>query len=115
MVHYCHFKKKIRSLDPRDPILWPPENSRQIRDDRDSRLPAILLISDFLNLNFSKGHQIVTIGARDKCRYNIQIRKHLKILHLMGQKYSCKEFDFATDYVANTWRHTLKQHPDPSL
>ena len=33
----------------------------------------------------------------------------------MGQKYSCKECDFATDYVANTWRHTLKQHPDPSL
>ena len=65
MVHYCHFKKKIRSLDPRDPILWPPENSRQIRDDRDSRLPAILLISDFLDPNFSNGHKIITIGARD--------------------------------------------------
>ena len=48
------FQKKIRPLASRDPILWLPENSRQIRDDRDSRLPAILLISDFLDPNFSR-------------------------------------------------------------
>ena len=40
-------------LAPREPILWPPENLRQIGDDRDSRLLAILLISDFLDPNFS--------------------------------------------------------------
>ena len=63
MVHYCHFKKKNRSLDPRDPILWPPENSRQIRDDRDSRLPAISLISNCLDPNFSNVNKIGTLGA----------------------------------------------------
>ena len=46
-------------------ILWPPENVRQIRHDRDFRLQAILLISDFFDPNFSNGHKIVTIGARD--------------------------------------------------
>ena len=65
MVHCCHFNNKIRSLAPRDPIVWPPENSRQISDDRDSRLPAISLISDYLDLNFSNGHKIGTLGARD--------------------------------------------------
>ena len=35
-------------------------------------------------------------------------------MHLMEQKYRCKECEFSTDYVAHTWKHSLNQHPDGS-
>ena len=50
-----------------------------------------------------------------KCKYNIQLRKHLRAMHVMDQKYNCKECEYKTDYVANTWKHTLNQHPDKPL
>ena len=34
-VHECPFKKRIRSIAPRDPILWAMENFEQISDDCD--------------------------------------------------------------------------------
>ena len=68
----------------------------------------------------------VDIGTKDQlaiecnlcdysCRYNIQLRKHLRTIHLMEQKYTCKECEYSTDYVANTWKHTVNQHPDKSF
>ena len=56
---------KIRSLAPRVPILWPSENLRQIRQYRDFRLAAILLIFIFLDPNFSEGNKIGTLGSKD--------------------------------------------------
>ena len=33
----------------------------------------------------------------------------------MEQKYTCKVGDFSTDYLANTWDHMMKKHPDQSF
>jgi hypothetical protein len=44
LINDGHLKKEIRSLDPRFPILWPPENLRPKTRDRDFRLPTIFLI-----------------------------------------------------------------------
>ena len=49
-----------------DPILWPRKNAHQIRDSRDSRARAILLISDFWDPKFSNAHKILPLGARDQ-------------------------------------------------
>ena len=49
-----------------------------------------------------------------RCRYNIQLRKHLRTTHVIEQKYTCKFCDFSTDFVANTWEHMLWKHPDQS-
>ena len=59
------FKKEIRSLDPRVRILWPSENLRQKRRDRDFHLPLIFLIFCFLDPNFAEGYKIGTLGSRD--------------------------------------------------
>ena len=64
-IHNGHFKKEIRSPDPRVPILWPSENLRQKRRDRYFRLPTIFLIFFFLDPNFAKGHKIGTLGSID--------------------------------------------------
>ena len=70
-----------------------------------------------IQVNIGKKEQ--TVIACDlcdyKCKYNIQLRKHLRAIHVMDQKYNCKECEYKTDYVANTWKHTLNQHPDKPL
>ena len=48
-----------------------------------------------------------------KCRYNIQLKKHMKI-HESHAKYTCKKCDFSTEFVASTWEHKLTVHPEES-
>ena len=50
-----------------------------------------------------------------KCRLNIQLKKHTTKKHPSESKYNCNEYGFETNYVANTWEHTLEQHPDKSF
>ena len=33
-------------------------------------------------------------------------------MHQAYMKYQCEECEFATDFVANLWEHTLNQHPE---
>ena len=46
-----------------------------------------------------------------KCRYNIQLKKHLTNTH-PTKKHYCKNCDFSTDFIASAWEHTLFVHPD---
>ena len=52
IVHYDHFKIKMRSVAVRDKIVWSMENIRQICIGHDFHLLTILLISDFLDTDF---------------------------------------------------------------
>ena len=50
-----------------------------------------------------------------KCRLNIQLKKHIVNTHQAEANYNCKECGYTTDYVADTWQHTLNEHPDQSF
>ena len=58
---------------------------------------------------------IVCDLCKYSCKYNIQLRKHMKTVHGIEQKYNCKGCNYKTDYVANTWVHMLRKHPDQSV
>ena len=68
-----------------------------------------------VNIVTEEQNTIVCDLCQYKCKYNIQLRKHLKSMHVMEQKYTCKVCDFSTDYVANTWKHMMNKHPDQSF
>ena len=46
-----------------------------------------------------------------KCKYNIQLKKHLTNTH-QTKKHYCKTCDYSTDFIASTWEHTLNAHPE---
>ena len=50
-----------------------------------------------------------------RCRLNIQLKKHMKTKHEAPNKYNCKECEYSSDFIADAWEHTLKQHPDKSV
>ena len=58
-------KKEIGFLDPKVPILWPSENRRQKRRDRDFRFSMFFQVFCFLAQNFAEGHKIRTLGSID--------------------------------------------------
>ena len=49
------------------------------------------------------------------CSLNIQLKKHVEKMHQSCMKYQCEECEFATDFVANVWVHTLDEHPEKCL
>ena len=67
-----------------------------------------------VNINAKEQTVIACNECEFKCRLNIQMKKHMKMKH-DESKYSCNECSFTTNYVANTWEHTVDQHPDKSL
>ena len=50
-----------------------------------------------------------------KCRLNIQLKKHYEKKHINPKLYSCNECDYTTNFIANTWEHTIEEHPDKSM
>ena len=46
-----------------------------------------------------------------RCRYTIQLKKHIAKEH---KTYKYKECDFSTFFVADCWEHTVTAHPDES-
>ena len=74
--------------------------------------------SNHMNLKVILDIKEVTVIECDQCdftsRLNIQMKKHKTAKH-QDSKYNCKECSYTTDYVANTWEHTVDKHPDKSL
>ena len=50
-----------------------------------------------------------------KCTLDIDLKNHTQLKHKKETKYWCTECKFVTNYVANTWEHTLAEHPDSSF
>ena len=50
-----------------------------------------------------------------KCTLDIDLKNHIQLKHKKETKYWCTECKFVTNYVANTWEHTLAEHPDSSF
>ena len=67
-----------------------------------------------VNINVKEQTVIACNQCEFKCRLNIQMKKHMKLKH-EESRYNCIECSFTTNYVANTWEHTVDQHPDKSL
>ena len=49
-----------------------------------------------------------------QCRLNIEMKNHMKRKHETSLKYTCKNCDYESNYVADVWEHTVNQHPDNS-
>ena len=58
----------------------------------------------------------VFIVACDHCEYkctsNIQLKNHIRKKHPSNEKYNCRECEFASNYVADLWKHTYEEHSD---
>ena len=68
-----------------------------------------------VDLNLADQNVIKCEHCEYRCRYRIQIKKHVEKKHITEHKYKCKQCDFYSDYVADTWEHTLEVHPDESV
>ena len=67
-----------------------------------------------VDLNLADQNVIKCKQCEYKCRYTIQIKKHMKNKHGSEPKYKCKQCEFVAEYVADTWEHTLEAHPEES-
>ena len=47
-----------------------------------------------------------------RCEENIQQESHIKAMH-SGAKYNCTYCEFKTNYIAESWTHSVSQHTDP--
>ena len=47
-----------------------------------------------------------------KCKFTIQLKKHMKATHPDPAMYSCNQCDYSTEFIANAWEHTLYNHKD---
>ena len=49
-----------------------------------------------------------------RCRYTIQLKKHMATQHKHDLKYSCiySECTFSSDFIATAWDHKMEAHPD---
>ena len=48
-----------------------------------------------------------------RCEENIQQESHIKAMH-SGAKYNCTYCEFKTNYIAESWTHSVSQHTDPN-
>ena len=67
-----------------------------------------------VDLNLADQNVIKCEQCEYRCRYRIQLKKHMEKKHIPEHKYKCKQCDFRSDYVADTWEHTFEVHPDES-
>ena len=68
-----------------------------------------------VNVNTVEQTSIACDQCDYKCGLNIQLKKHMKMKHEAPTKYTCKECEYSSDFIADAWEHTLKQHPDKSV
>ena len=101
-----HEPKPILSCEVCDLIFTDPGNLNQHKQTYH--------MSVQVNVRTEDTNCIVCDLCKYRCKYNIQLRKHLKTVHAMEQKYTCKECDYTTDFIANTWEHMMMKHPDQS-
>ena len=47
-----------------------------------------------------------------RCRYTIQLKKHMAKQHKPDLKCSCVECAFTSDFIVSAWDHKMEAHPD---
>ena len=50
-----------------------------------------------------------------KCKLNIQLKNHMKTKHQTDSRYSCKECQYTSNYIADVWEHNFTEHPEKSV
>ena len=63
-------------------------------------------MSTKVELNAEDQNVILCEKCDYKCKYHIQINKHIERKHNASSKYKCKLCSFSTDFVASVWEHT---------
>ena len=112
-----HYETEHESIKPLEVIMinCPKCNFNSTnRNDLDTHYQSIHM-SPKVNIVTKEQTIVACEHCEYKCRLNIQLNNHMKVKHPIEAKYNCKECEYVTNYVANTWVHTLKEHPDKSL
>ena len=49
------------------------------------------------------------------CALNIQLKKHIEKMHIKEKRFKCKDCNFSSEVINETWEHSLSEHINPTF